>query len=130
MLAREQLLEVRVCDLVEVEVELAASCATYQSTSPSSFASAAAAPASLAAVVADRLLGMLGHLARLPGQAQGRVGEPASRGYTAVRREGDWYSDSSTPAILDATRPTGARDAEFAEIASGPGRSNRPRGGR
>ena len=76
-LAREQLLEVRRRDLVEVETELAGDLGDV----PEDVAEllGQGLPPLLGdrpAVVADRLLGVLGHLARLAGESERGVGEP------------------------------------------------------
>ena len=77
LLAGEQLVEVRLGDVVEVEAELARDLGDV----PEHVAEllghrCAAGLGDGAAVVADRLLGVLGHLTRLAGQAERGVGEP------------------------------------------------------
>ena len=88
-----------------------ASWATYQSTSPSSFAIAARRSSASAR---RRRRGSPSWRARPPrrprppGRAPGRTSQ-ASRGYSAVRRESCWYSESSTAA--DPRRGRGRRRA-------------------
>ena len=98
----------------------------YQSTSPSSLAIAARrSGVTSPAVVADRLLVVLGHLAGLAGQAEGwdRTATPRG-GYSAVRRERRWYSESSTAADPRRRRP--ARSLPVAAVCG----TWRPRRGR
>ena len=84
LLAREQLVEVRLGDLVEVEPELAGELGDV----PEHVAELlghrrrGARRLTCAAVVADRLLGVLGDLAGLAGEPERGVGEPAPRAGT------------------------------------------------
>ena len=52
---------------------------------------------------------MLGDLARLSRESEGGMVNHASRGYSAVRLDNRWYSDSSTEPILDSRSRSRAR---------------------
>src|SRR5205823_5927909 len=76
-LAREELLEVLACDVLELEPELAGQlCHVPQHVPELPGDGGAAFVADDAAFIPDRLLGVLGDLAALRREAERRVGEP------------------------------------------------------